>query len=129
MYTSSELLTQGTSPYEASSSVVVGADATLALEPGVTIYFAPGAQLLVDGKLDAVGNSTHPIRLLPLWMKNETQTSPPDLGLAFDTYFGCFEVTSTMISTGAGRPAFLWLRSVYRSAEGGHCLYWVFHVL
>jgi hypothetical protein len=49
------------SPYVLSSHVIVGENVTLTIEPGVTVDLA-GFYLQVEGTLNAVGNSSNPIK-------------------------------------------------------------------
>ncbi|MCG8614321.1 MAG: right-handed parallel beta-helix repeat-containing protein [Pseudomonadales bacterium] len=54
-------LTAEASPYRLSQIAVVTKNATLNLEPG-TLIWSDGAGLIVNGRINAIGNAVHPIR-------------------------------------------------------------------
>ncbi len=49
-------------PYQVSGRVVVPTGATLIIEPGTSVYFEPGAELVVNGTLTARGTAAKRIR-------------------------------------------------------------------
>ena len=51
------------SPYRVTNEWRIADGATLSIEPGVTILFAPGGRLTIDGRLEAVGTADQPIFL------------------------------------------------------------------
>jgi hypothetical protein len=53
--------TAANSPYVISSTLTLAADATLTIEPGVTVLFNQGTGLTIDGRLIAEGNETNRI--------------------------------------------------------------------
>jgi hypothetical protein len=56
-------LTVDESPYIILDDIVVPPDVTLTIEPGVTVAFADGVSLFVEGRLLAEGTVGHPITL------------------------------------------------------------------
>ena len=52
-------------PYEILNPISVLSAATLTIEPGVTVFFAPGAYLTVQGQLLALGDPYERIQMLP----------------------------------------------------------------
>lgn len=54
------------SPYRIDGLLTVPAGVTLAIEPGATVYFADGAGLLVQGRIDAAGRPDARIRFTRL---------------------------------------------------------------
>lgn len=71
---SDTILRKDLSPYIVSSDVVVGADARLTIEPGVTLLFSPGANLIIHGAMKAEGTADDSImfKLNPVY--DETQS-------------------------------------------------------
>ncbi|MGA2386562.1 MAG: hypothetical protein ABSG33_08515 [Candidatus Bathyarchaeia archaeon] len=56
--------TAANSPYTLTSTVTVAQDATLTIQPGVTVNIAQGATLQIDGTLVAKGTDTENIQML-----------------------------------------------------------------
>jgi hypothetical protein len=54
--------TAANGPYTVTGSVTVAAGQTLTIQPGVTVFFATGAGILVNGTLDAEGTDSQHIR-------------------------------------------------------------------
>lgn len=50
-----------TGPYRVVKSIAVAKDATLTIEPGVTVEVAEGVSITVEGNLQAVGSAENPI--------------------------------------------------------------------
>src|ERR1700680_4524573 len=53
--------TLGGSPYIVTGEVIVNTHVTLAIDPGVTVKFNGGQQLMINGTLSAVGTAASPI--------------------------------------------------------------------
>jgi parallel beta-helix repeat protein len=52
---------EGGSPYIVNNTIYVLEDQTLTIGPGVTVHFAPGAGIIVNGTLVVEGNATHKV--------------------------------------------------------------------
>ncbi|QDV68641.1 Serine-aspartate repeat-containing protein D precursor [Rosistilla carotiformis] len=59
--TADTTLTKAAGPYLITTPVTISGSVTLTVEPGAEVLFAPGAQLVVEGELSAVGTSAAPI--------------------------------------------------------------------
>lgn len=59
------ILSADCSPYYLVSDLTVTSNATLAIEPGVTILGSAGASIFIKGKLDALGTEANPIHFEP----------------------------------------------------------------
>jgi VCBS repeat-containing protein len=58
--------TAANGPYHVTGNVTVPVGATLAIEPGTTVYFDAGTGLIVNGRLVAEGTDTNRIRMRPV---------------------------------------------------------------
>lgn len=75
------------SPYLVGSNVLINANAKVTVEPGVTIRFDQGTEILLRGKIEALGTEQDSIYFIP----NGTTTNPDQKyweGIRFDNTIG-----------------------------------------
>ena len=91
----------GAGPYLVIGPLMVPAGVTLAIEPGTTVYFAPGAGMTVQGRLRAEGTDREHIRLTrqPGTAENWDSISFSDSGVESRLTYVDFE------SSGSGGPS------------------------